>query len=162
MKKKAGFTIVELLLYMGLMAILLVVMGGIFFSVLDLQLESQGSSDVQQDGEFILARIGYDVRRASSVTVPASAGQTGNSLVLVIGGTSYTYAVSGTDLGLSVGGVTQFLTSYGSNISNFSVTRLGNPGGKASLDISFTLTSKTSTLNQIYQTKNYEEALTLR
>lgn len=159
---KKGFTIIELTIYMGLMAILLVILGGIFFSILDLQLESQASSDVQQDGQYILARIGYDVRRATSVSVPAAAGQTGSSLTLVIGGANYTYAVSGTDLQLTAGAAVDNLTSYGSGISSFSISRLGNPGGKASLQIRFTLTSKTSTLRNTYETKDYEETLTLR
>jgi hypothetical protein len=159
---KKGFTIVELVIYMGLMATFLVIMGGIFFSILDLQLESKASSDVQQDGQFILSRLGYDIRRATAVTVPAVAGQTGTSLTLTIGGASFAYAVVGGDLQMTTGGVTSNLTSFGSEISNFSIMRLGNVGGLPSLKIGFTLSSRDTTLRQAKEIKSYEETLTLR
>jgi hypothetical protein len=159
---KKAFTIIELLIYMGLMAVFLVLMGEIFFSVLDLQLESKASSDVQQDGEYILTRLGYDVRRATAMTVPATIGQSGGTLVLTIGGTNYTYAVTGGDLQITGNGVTNNLTSFGSQITDFSVTRLGNPAGKANININFTLTSRDVTLRNTHETKSYQESLTLR
>jgi len=159
---RQAFTIVELVIYMGLMSVFLVIMGSVFFSILDLQLESKASSDVQQDGQFILSRLGYDVRRATGVTAPASAGQTDSTLNLTIGGNSFVYAVSNGDLQLTVGGVSQNLTSFGSTISDFSVTRLQNTGGLPSLKIGFTLVSQDTNLKQESEIKSYEETLTLR
>jgi Tfp pilus assembly protein PilW len=160
--RKKGFTIVELLIYMGLMSGFLVIMGNVFFSVLDLQLESKASSDVQQDGQFILSRLGYDLRRATAVSVPATAGETGNSLIMTIGGSNFAYSVNGGDLQLTAGGGSQNLTSFGSSIQDFSVTRLQNPGGLPSLKISFTLVSRDTNLQQRSEVKSYEETLTLR
>ncbi len=161
---RKGFSIVELLLYMGLMSILLVLMGQILFAVLEIQLRGQASSDVQQDGEYILARIGYDVRRASAIVVPATPGQAGNTLELTIGGVNYyTYGVSGSNLQLTAGGIAQNLTSFGSAVSNFTVTEVaGAVGVRPSVDVSFTLTSTTTSLEQKSEVKDYEEVLTLR
>lgn len=168
MKKNAmpagrqGFTIVELIIYMGLVSVFLTMMGQVFFSILDLQLESKASSDVQQDGQYILARMGYDVRRATAVVTPGTAGQAGSILTLTIGGAAYTYSVNGGDIQLTTGGVTQNLTSFGAKIDNFWVTRLQNPGGKPSLNISFTLTSRDVNLQQRSEVKSYQQSLTLR
>jgi prepilin-type N-terminal cleavage/methylation domain-containing protein len=71
---KKGFTLVEMLIYMGLLTIFLAVIGNIFFSIIDLQLESQATSSVSESGRYLLSRISYDVRRAQSITTPASPG----------------------------------------------------------------------------------------
>ena len=70
---KRAFTIIELLIYMGLLAGLITILGTVLSQVIDVQLESQAISAVEQDGRFILARLNYDLHRVASVTTPASA-----------------------------------------------------------------------------------------
>jgi hypothetical protein len=147
---------------MGLLASFMMVLGSLLFSILDVKLESVGSSDVDLDGQFLLARMSYDIRRASAVTVPASLGASASGLTLTISGVSYAYTSTSGNLNLTVSGDTQRLNSPGTSVSTFSVTRLGNPSGKASLEVTFSLTSNTVSLHQVAQTRTYQTAIDLR
>ncbi|OGD08246.1 hypothetical protein A2397_05525 [Candidatus Amesbacteria bacterium RIFOXYB1_FULL_44_23] len=159
---KKGFTIVELLIYMGLLSILLVVLGGLFGSVLETQLETQSVSVIDQDNRFIDARLVYDVHRATDVITPAGAGQTSSFLSLNIGGSTYTYSVSNGQLQLTIAGNTQAVSSYGTQVSDFLVTRLGNPSGKPSLRFNYTLTGSITSLDQEPQVTYGTATATLR
>ena len=145
---KHGFTLVELLIYMGLMAAFLTVLTSIFLSALDVQTQSEATSSVEDDGRYILSRLVYDIHRASSVTVPASNGQTANSLSLNVG----TYTLSGGKLQING---SDNLNSYATTLSSFSVTRLGNSGGKPTLTISFSLKDNS-------ETKTYQTTVSMR
>ena len=93
-----GFTLVELLVYMGLLSILLLILTQIFTTVLDMQLESESTSSVERDSRFIISILAYDIHRSTAITTPTSAGSTTNSLVLTIDGNTHTYALDGTNL----------------------------------------------------------------
>ena len=143
-----AFTLVEILIYMGIMAIFLTVLTNIFLTVLDVQLQSEATSNVQIDARYILSRLVYDIHRAGSISTPASAGQTANTLVTNVA--SYASA-SGN---LQINGIDN-LNSFATNLTNFSVTRLGNPSGKHTLTINFTLIDQT-------ETKDYQISVGLR
>ncbi len=136
---RAGFTLIELLIFMGLIMILISVFTAIFLTALDVQLASQSTSNVEQSGNFLLSRLTYDLHRADSVIAPAD-GQSADNLILLIGGGSFQYALSGTQLRLTTGGQDYPLSSDGVSVSNLLVTRIGNPSGKPTLQIKFTLT----------------------
>ncbi len=136
-----GFTLVELIIYMGLLVIFLLVLSNIFASILDVRTESESISAVEQDGRFIMARLSYDINRASAVSTPASLGGSGNSLTMVIGSVNYTYALSGSNLVLTNDLGTNNLNSSESTISSLSFQRLGNSGGKDTVKIQFTVNS---------------------
>ena len=159
----AGFTIIELLLYMGLFSILITIIGGLFFSILQLRLEAETVSSVQQDSNFIIGRLKYDLNGATGVTSPASPGQTATVLTFVKSATTYTYTLSGTDLLLAVSGQPPVsLNGYNTQVLAFNVTRLGNPGGFPYLNISFTLSGKSVFINQQPETKIFTTGISLR
>lgn len=147
---KRGFTIVELLIYMVIMSTLLTVLGGVLITTLDVQTESQSTSVVEADGRFLLARLSYDLHRASNLTSPAAAGQIATSLGLTIGGQTSTYAVSNSVLQLTTPSGSSPLTSPDVAVTNFSVTRLGNPGGIPTVQVNLTISHGQETRN--YQT----------
>lgn len=68
--RQAGFTLVELLLVMGIFAILLAVITDMFVSVLNVQTEAKANTSVTQDGRYILSKLSYDISRATTVTTP--------------------------------------------------------------------------------------------
>lgn len=148
---KRAFTMIELLIYMGMMSILLVLFTNIFLAVLDVQLESESTSLVQVDARTVLSRLMYDVHRAAAIITPAADGQTGSVLTLNLGGSNITYSVSGGKLLLG----SDPLISYDTDISNFTVTRIGNPTGRDTVRISFTLTS-------LEETRSYQTTVSLR
>jgi len=138
----SGFTIVELIIYMGLLTIFLVYLHGIFFSVLEQQLRSQSVSFLQQDQQFILSRLRYDVSRAANIITPSTLGQSSTSLQLQIGGSTHTYTVQNGDLILTNATGSAALNSYGTSVSAMTFKRVGNVGGKKSVDMDVRLTSR--------------------
>ncbi len=164
LKIQKGFTVVELMIYMGLLTVVLGILTTVFVDSLDVQLESEADSSVSQDGNYILAKLAYDIHRATSITSPPTLGGTNTSFQINIGGVDYSYSLNGGNLEVNDGVITNTLNSYSTNVSNFSVTRLGNSGsGKVenSLRISFTLTSKTLK-NTGAKTKDFQTSISLR
>lgn len=139
----AGSTLIELLLYVGIFVSLLGMFLWVFSSIVYVQLESEATSSVTTDGKFILSRIGYDIGQAQTIGAPATPGAQGGSLQLGKNGVPYTYTQSNGTLTLTAGSTTDTLTGVDTTISNLTFLRLGNVGGKHSMTISFTLTSKT-------------------
>lgn len=138
-----GSTLIEMLLYMGLLSILLVILTDIFISILDVRLESESTSQVEQDGRFILSRLSYDLNRAEAISSPANLGDTANSLLLTVGGVTYNYTLSGGNLQLNNGSTADNLNGSETNLSNITFQKLGNSGGKETVDIQFTINSVT-------------------
>lgn len=154
---------VELLLYMSILSILLTVLSSIFTSALDVQSESQAASSVEQDGNYILARLTYDIHRAQSISIPATNGETSNNFQIVVEGVSYTYSIdANTNLVLTNNLGINNLNNYGTTISDFSVQRLGNAGGiENTLRIKFTVTSRVKRISG-FEAKSFQTNLSLR
>ena len=144
-EKNQGFTLVELLLYMGIFSILLVALFQLFTSIIDTQIESQSSSSVFLDGQYILNRSRYDIQRAKSIVTPSSSGEQGTITKLSIDNAIYTYSLVGGNLTLTndIASTTGQLNSIDTTVSNLNFTRLSDAQGKSTdtLTISFRLTS---------------------
>jgi type II secretory pathway pseudopilin PulG len=139
---RAGFTLVELLVYMGLLSIVLVAMTTIFTTIIDTQLNAQTTSYVSQDGRYIYSRFIHDINNATSVQAPAGLGSTSASLVLTKDGTQVTYALSGNNLVMTDNTGSYTMNSFGTTISHVSFKRVGNTGiinPKDTFQISFTV-----------------------
>jgi len=158
-----GTTLVELLLYMGILSILLTTLTSIFVSALDVQSESNATSSVEQDGNYILARLNYDIHRAQSISIPPSNGATSSGLQVLVDGDNFEYSINGNnDLILTNNLEVNSLNSFGTDISNFSVGRFGNTGGiENTLKINFTVTGREQRVS-ILETKNFETNISLR
>ncbi len=137
-KKNAGTTLIELIIYMGIFGIILMVLSNFFVSTIEIKRESEAISYTAQDVRFLLQRLTYDIKNATSITTPASLGSQGSTLVTITDGTTNTYTLTGTNLTLN--GVQ--LNGYNTKISNLLFTRLGNNGGKHSIKISLVVTGK--------------------
>ena len=88
-----------------------------------------------------MARLTYDIHRSDSITTPATLGSQGNTLQLVINGSTYTYALNGTNLDLTVNSEAHQLNSIDTGISNLTFQRIGNINGKNTIVVNFTITS---------------------
>ena len=158
-----GITVVELLLYMGILTILLTILTSVFTSALDVQSESNAVSSVEQDGNYILARLAYDIHRAQSINIPATNGTTSNSFQIVVGGINYTYSIDANNNLILVNNLgINNLNNYATSISNLSAQRLGNVGGiENALKINFTVTSRTKRISG-YEVKDFQTNFSLR
>jgi hypothetical protein len=160
-KRQSGFTIVELLVYSGILVIFLYVLTNIFTAILDMQLTSETASAVIQDSQYILSRFSYDIGRASAITTPATLGSQSSALILTIGSESYTYALTNGNLLLTVASTSAALNSFGTTVSNVSFRRYGNTNGKHSVRIGFTLTSTTQRTDGS-QTQDFQTTIGLK
>jgi len=152
----AGFTIIELTIYIVLMSVLVLVISRIFLASLDVQLESESVSAVEQDGKYILARLSYDISHASSITDPSELGTSSPSLTIQVGGENRTYSLTESILQLTDSIGPARLHSPETEVGDISFTRIGNPSGKDTVRIDFTLTSSaddpTTEKSRIFQT----------
>ncbi len=144
MKKQKGFTLVEMLIYIGLLSLLLVVMVDLFASSLDVQLESQATAGVDMDAKFILSRLTSDIRKADTIVTPTLESTPSGTLTVTRGGITQTYATQSGVLVYTASGNTSSLNSFETTIKNISFRQVGNNGGKTAIQISATVQSKTT------------------
>jgi type II secretory pathway pseudopilin PulG len=144
LRDKKGFTLIELLIYMSLLSGFLIVITELFASILNVKLESEATSAVEQDGRYILTRLSNDISKSSSISAPGSLGSTTSSLVMAVSGITYTYSLNGNNFQITNNLGINNLNSSESNISAVSFQKIGNPGGKETIKIGFTITSATS------------------
>src|SRR3989338_4665964 len=139
MKKKQsilGFTLLELVLYIGIFSILLMVFVQFFSSILDVGQESAAISSVNQDSQFILDRLSFDIHRAQSITTPGVLGEITNSLQIAIDGINYTYYLGSGNLLLSNDSGINMLNGFDTTVSNVTFRKIGNIGGKDTIILS--------------------------
>lgn len=159
---KPGYTLIELLIFLALSGIFLAISTQLLQSAVDFKLESSGSSAVDLAGNYLYARLKYDIRRATTITIPAAANQTGNTLALTISGATSTYAVSNGRLTLTTGGVTTLLSDNTVTVQNFTVTRTGQSGQSLGVKITFDLESHTTTTGNISQHRSWQFSTVIR
>ena len=148
---KKGATIIEIIIYTFLSLTLLLTLTEIFSGLLDKSKESVSFSEVETDARFINQKILNDFSRAVTVTSPPNLNSPSESLSFNDGVHTYSYFQSGANLNLVEDGIIDRLNSFGTEVSGFTVSRFGNPGGKSLLKISFNLKST------IIQPKGFEE-----
>lgn len=138
---RQGFSLVEMILYIGLLAVILTAITSIFLLIIDLQLETESFSGVASDGQYVLSRLKYDLSQGKTINSPDLGGSAG-SLTVHIDGQSYRYSLQNDNLLASPGGQ---LNSYQTKISDLLFTHLGNgTGDEDTVRINFTVTSRTT------------------
>ena len=147
-----GVTIVEILVYFGLVSIFLLVLVDVFVTGVNFKLESQSASSIQSDSQFILAKMMNDVTDSNSLNV------SGNSLILSSG----TYSLSNGDLILTAGGVGKKLNGLDTALTSISFTRLGNLNGVPTVQIKFDIESKIIKQGNVIEKRSYQTTLGLR
>mgnify|MGYP001605177278 FL=1 len=158
-----GVTIIELILYMAILSILITMLTSVFVSALDVQSESNATSSVEQDGNYILARLAYDIHRAQSINIPGTNGATNDNFQIVVGGVNYTYSLDPSNNLILTNDLGVYnLNSYGTSASAFLVQRYGNAGGvENTLKINFIITSRTKRVSGL-EKKDFQTNLSLR
>lgn len=140
-RKKRGFTLIELIIYMGILSTIMIVLTDIFVAVLQSRTESEATSAVEQDSRFIISRLSYDIARSSSITNPAGLGTSSNSLTLVIGSENFNYSLSGTDFQLTNNTGTNDLNGAETKVDSINFTKIGNPSGKETIQLQLIISS---------------------
>ncbi|MCX7997278.1 MAG: hypothetical protein N2691_06035 [Patescibacteria group bacterium] len=126
---QSGFTLVEFLLYTGLLTVVIMVVSMMFSSITEIQIESESTSAISQDESFLVNRFAYDIRRAEDILLPAREGDSSSTLQLRIDGETYQYAIIDGNLFLTTGGESYRLNGDGTSVASVQFQRFGNPGG---------------------------------
>lgn len=143
--KQNGFTMVEMLIYMAILSVLLVSLTEMFVSIMQVKIDADALSAIEQDSQFVYARMVYDINRADSISTPASPGQTASTFSLVIAGETYTYSINGSnELELTTNSGTFKLNSSETEVSDLETRKIG-PIDKNTIKVNFTVTSKAIT-----------------
>lgn len=124
-KFQKGVTIIELIVYIGLLSIFMLVLVDVFVTILNAKLETESTSTLNQDARYIYSRLAYDVTNANSFTIPSSSQLSLNS-------GSIKYVLSGGDLLLN----SVKLNSLDTKIDSISFIKIAN-----TVQISFTIKS---------------------
>ncbi len=159
--QRTGFTLLELLIFMGLFSVILVVLSSLFAATVQQQLETQGMSAVESDTAYILGRLQYDFDRADAVVTPASYGDITDTLTLDINGQDFTYTINGNSLELTNPTGSFQLQSTRSIVSSLSFQKIGNTGGNPTVRVQMTVSSvaenatgaETSQIDTIFSTR---------
>jgi len=152
MKKNSGVTIVEILLYLGLLSIFLVILVDVFVTGANFKLESESTSTLQSDSQFILAKLANDVANADSI------GALGSTLTLSSG----TYSLVDGDLVLTVAGQSAKLNGIDTRLNSISFAELGNIGGVPTVRINFEIESRIAKEGKVPEKRSFQTTLGLR
>lgn len=144
---KKGFTLIELIIYMGIFSILVFIFTDIFVSSIQTKTEGEATSSVNQDANFILTKLEYDLNNATSVVQPIL-GQNSGTLTFIQSGQQVVYQVTDGVLERVVNSEAIALNSYQSNLSNAVFRNVGNPSGKSTINVNLTIESKQLSNNQ--------------
>jgi type II secretory pathway pseudopilin PulG len=158
-----AFTLIELLLFMGIFSILMITMLELLTSIFDVQLESQSTAAVSRDAGFILSRLTYDVNSSTGILTPVTGSQSA-TLILTKGTDIFTYSLIGSNLTLKDGdlGTTEQLNSIETSVTNLNFLRLSATGSaESTITVSFTLKSNTVRRGGV-QIQNFKETVGTR
>lgn len=146
-----GFTLVELLIYMGLLSILLITITEMFVAILDIKVASESLSQVEQDTQYIYHRLSYDIQRADSISTPTNPGDSSPTLSLSISGENYSYGVNSQNLELTNDSGTFILNGNGTKVTSTNFTKIGPATGNQTTKINITVegTAQTRIGNEV-------------
>lgn len=166
MSKKSGFTLVELLLYIGLAATLLLSIS-VFLSIsLESQAKNQTIAEVEQEGQRVLQLITQTIRNASSTNYPTASNSSSSlSLITPIPSKNPTVFNLVSSTIFITEGVVQStpLTSSRLTVSNLQFDNFSRINTRGIIRVSFTLTYNNLTgRNEFDYSKIFYGTATLR
>lgn len=139
---KSGVTLIEMLLYISLSAIMLTIVALFLQLITTSRIKNQVVNEVEQQGLQIMQEINQKIRNAESVNSP-TAGNSANSLSLNLYNPQKDpaiYGLSGGDLELTEGGNPVLpLNSNQTVISNLIFTNLTRDNSEDVIRIQFTI-----------------------
>jgi type II secretory pathway pseudopilin PulG len=165
--KKKGFTLVEILLYISISAVMLGAISFFFFLTLQSRAKSEVAAEVEQQGVQVMQLITQTIRNAEAIILP-SQGTPASLLYLNIPDTVNDIFFN-INLGNGAIQVTENpnpavpLTPPNIIVSNLSFTNLSRPGTPGTIRIQFTLSSSNPEGKQEYEySKTFYASASLR
>lgn len=150
MRYRAGFTLIELIIFMAIFAVTMGAFATVFVGVSGVAVRQGGIAEVQSQSQFLLQTIQYHVERSSVVEIEADTPT--DTLTLRMPSEAEGQVViglNGTAVEVEVGGdPAETITSPRVEVSDLVFTKHSNPGGKDSVSVSFTVAYATENVAQ--------------
>lgn len=156
-----GFTVIELLIYMSIFAIVLAISVDLLFQSKALEVQIAQNQEIDRNAQIALLEMTQTIHAAQDVTSP-QIGLSANSLAIDNGTILYFVDASGV-LQKNDNGQLSNLTGPLVTIENLSFTTRAESGQKPTVSLSFSVKSKTLTYGQTdYISRAYQTTLQLR
>lgn len=145
-RHNSGFTLVELLVYLGVISFVLLAVASFAFEFATSSLKSSVIEEVNRNARFAMSRVAQEIRESSDVNTGSSTfGSNPGTLSLATasGGTNPTIinvASGALDIQQGAGAVLP-LTSSKVSVTNFTVENLAVAGKTKEIRVTLTLTS---------------------
>lgn len=164
--KNAGFSLVELLIYLGLVSVMLTAMATFIGIMIQSSVKNMVITTVDENGASLIDVIGQSIRNAESITLPAAnSSSSAMTLDVVTPANDPTiFDLSNGVMQIKKGNATVVQLSASqviiSNLSFYNVSRTGTPG---SIKYQFTLTYRTTSNRPEYSySKTFYGSASLR
>jgi type II secretory pathway pseudopilin PulG len=161
-----GFSLLEILIYITVIAAVTLAIGSIFLSIAAGQTKADARAEINSNIRFITDKINQDISAASSVGMPAAAGQATATLSLTVGASTISYCVVNNQLRRSSSGIcdgaAELLSGQALTVKNISFLRLENTNSyltKTTVSIQTSLTLSYIGANQDSFTKQITSSL---
>jgi len=141
-QKRKGFTLLEILLYAGIAAVILSTASFFFILMLKSRVENQTAAEVEQQGIQMMQIITQTARNAQGINSPAAGASAGSlSLALADSAKNPTvFDISASILRIKEGSdPVVVLNSPNVTVTNLTFTNLSRTGTKGTVRIQFTL-----------------------
>jgi len=123
---KIGFTLVELIIYMGLFATVLLLITGFLWMIILGNIKEAAYQEVQQNSRFAMTKIEQEIKKAVGINSPIP-GSSSNTLILRMADSSLTsFDISGGKLRMTKGINSYYLTTDQVIINNNSLQFTNN------------------------------------
>jgi type II secretory pathway component PulJ len=149
---RKGFSLLELLVFVGIFSLVIVGFMTIFVGVSQIAVRGNSSAEVASQSQFLLQTIQYYIERSSAIEITADtatstlklrmASSTEDPIIITLSGSAVTLQKNG--------GATTTLTSSKVSVTNLAFTRRTNPPGHDSVAIAMTVQYNTSNLKQSF------------
>jgi prepilin-type N-terminal cleavage/methylation domain-containing protein len=153
LKPNRGFSLIELIIYSGILAIVLAFTGEYLYSIGQARINNVARVEVAQAAQIIISKIKFDIVNSTTISSPAGVEATAN-LSLSIGDDSVIYSLNNFYIDRNFNEIIDKLNSNQVKVSNLSFNKIANPGGIVTIQVHFTLTS----LAQLSGGRNIEES----
>jgi len=119
-----------LLIYIAVLAIVMTMLVGVFFSINRSRGKVESQSEVNASLRFAIERIGQDIKPAQQISTPAAAGNSANNLVINNSGSTLEYCIASNQLRRQENGTcndsSPTITSDKVKVENLSFNRIEN------------------------------------
>jgi type II secretory pathway component PulJ len=151
-RKNQGFTILELLIFIAIFALVMVGFVTILIAVTRVQTQQLSTNEVTEQSQYLLQQLQYYIERSSLVQENANSQTSTLELRMANSSTDPTYiTLSGGIVYLQEGtGAQQPLTSSKVTVSGLTFTKRSNAPSHDSVDIAFTMSYNTSNVEQAF------------